>query len=178
MRRASRIAILIAAAGLFCLLGVAGLVLLLAPQSPAPFGPWQRLSQIVGAPQDFGPTDFATLTRRPGDALLCPPDLCLATQADAVPPVFTMSAPQLAARLRTYASAEIGVEELPAVGPEHLRFVRRSLILRLPDVIDARILPRSSGAATLALYARPVLSAFDFGASRVRMERWMDGLAQ
>ena len=175
---ASRVAIQVAAAGLFLAVGLVGLVLLLAPAAPAPLGPWQRVSHLVGAPQDFGPADFATLTRRPGDALFCPPDLCAAALGAVASPVFTISAPRLAAKLRRYALAEVGVEELPAPGPDALRFAHRSLVLRLPEVIDVRIVSRSSGTASLALYARPVLATLDFGANRARMERWMEALGQ
>jgi uncharacterized protein (DUF1499 family) len=184
MTKASRVAMQVAAAGLFLALGLVGLVLLMAPAMPAPFGPWQRVSQILDGPQDLGPVDFARLAPRlgdalrPGDALLCPPDLCPGAAATAAPPVFTISAERLAAKLRRYALREVGVEELPAAGADHLRFVRRSLILRLPDVIDARILPRSSGASTVALYSRPVVGGLDFGANRARMERWMEALSQ
>ena len=175
---ASRIAIQVAAAGLFSLLGLAGAVLLMAPAAPAPFGPWQRVSQSLGGPQDFGAADFPKLTRRSGDALLCPADLCAATQKAAVPPVFTISAERLTAKLRKIALAEGRIEELPPVGADHLRFVQRSPILGLPDVIDMRIVPRSSGAATLALYGRPVLGLLDFGANSARLERWIEALGQ
>ena len=176
--RASRIAITVAAAGLFCALALAGLALVVGLRSPAPFGFWQGLGEALGGPRDLGPTDFVALTRRPGAALICPPDLCAATAGAESPPVFTISAERLTAKLRRVALAEPGVEELPAVGPDHLRFVRRSALLRLPDVIDGRILPRSSGASTLALHARPAMGLLDFGANRRRLERWMEALGQ
>ena len=178
MSQASRRAIQVAAAGFFGAVGLVGVALLMTPAAPAPLGPWERLSQILGDPQDFAPVDFPKLTRRPGDALLCPPDLCAASQDPAPTPVFTISAERLKAKLRQFALGQVGVEEWPAAGPDQLRFVRRSLILRLPDVIDARIVSRSSGAASVALYGRPVLSALDFGANRARMERWIEALGQ
>ena len=178
MSNASRRAIEVAAAGFFLAVGLLGVALLLEPAAPAPLGPWQRVSQMIGAPQDFDPVDFAALTRRPGDALLCPPDLCAAA-LDAVPtPVFTISAERLALKLRRFALGEVGVEEWPAAGPDHLRFVHRSLILRLPVVIDARIISRSTGAATVALHARPVLGWLEFGATRARMIRWIEALGR
>ncbi len=178
MSQASRRAIEVAAAGFFLALGLAGLALLLQPAAPAPLGPWERVSQIIGGPQDFSPVDFSTVSPRPGDALFCPPDLCVSTQAAVAPPVFTIPAERLAFKLRRFALGEVGVEEWPAAGPDHLRFVHRSLILRLPVVIDARIISRSSGAATVALHARPVLGALDFGANRARMIRWIEALGR
>jgi hypothetical protein len=178
MSQASRKAIAVAAAGFFLAVGLAGLALLLQPAAPAPLGPWERLSQIIVGPQDFSPVDFPALTRRPGDALFCPPDLCVSTQAAVVPPVFTIPAERLAFKLRRFALGEVGVEEWPAAGPDHLRFVHRSLILRLPAIIDARIISRSSGAATVAFSARPVLGALDFGANHARMIRWIEALGR
>ena len=178
MANASRRAIEVAAAGFFLAVGLFGVAFLLQPAVPAPLGPWQRVSQMIGAPQDFDPVDFSTLTRRSGDALLCPPDLCAAAPDGAPTPVFTIPAERLALKLRRFALGEVGVEEWPAAGPDHLRFVHRSLILRLPVVIDARILSRSSGASSVALYARPALGWLDFGASRARMTRWIEALGQ
>ena len=178
MSNTSRRAIQVAAAGFFLAMGLFGVALLLKPAAPAPFGPWQRVSQLIGAPQDFDPVDFPALTRRSGDVLFCPPDLCVAALDAVDPPVFTIPAERLAFKLRRFVLGEVGVEEWPAAGPDHLRFVHRSLILRLPVVIDIRILSRSSGAATVALYARPVLGAPDFGASRARMIRWIEALGQ
>ena len=176
--RASRVAITVAAAGLFCALALAGLALVVGLRSPAPFGFWQGLGEALGVPRDLGPTDFAVLSRRHGSALICPPDLCAAIAGADAPPVFTISAERLAAKLRRVALAEPGVAELPDSTPDHLRFVRRSAMLRLPDVMDARFLPRSSGASTLALYARPAMGLLDFGANRRRLERWMAALSQ
>ena len=176
--RASRVAITVAAAGLFCALTLAGLALVVGLRSPAPFGFWQGLGEALGLPRDLGPTDFVGVTRRSGTALICPPDVCAAARGAESPPVFTISAEKLTAKLRRVALAEPGVEEFPAVAPDHLRFVRRSAMLRLPDIMDARILPRSSGASTLALYARPAIGLLDFGANRRRLDRWMTALGQ
>jgi uncharacterized protein (DUF1499 family) len=173
---ASRRAIVIAAAGCLSVLVLAGLVLPRWPQGPAPFGLWEQMGRALGTPDDLGAADFPTLTRRWGDGLLCPPDLCAAAQAPLAPPVFTISAERLTQRLRRVALAEWGLVELPAARPDHLRFVKRSALLRLPDVIDARIIARSSGAATLALYARPAVGLLDFGANRRRLERWLQAL--
>ena len=176
--RASRAAILIAAAGLFCALALGGLGLALGQRAPAPFGLWQGLGAALGGAGDLGPVDFTTVRPRFGSALICPPDLCVGTPGAVASPLFTISAERLTAKLRRVALAEWGLEELPASGPDHLRFVRRSAILRLPDVIDARIVSRSSGAATPALYSRPALGLLDFGANRRRLERWMEALGE
>ena len=158
MAKSGRLAIKVAAAGLLLLIGFAAAILLTAPRP--------------------GPVDFATLAPGPGSTLICPADLCLAASEALPAPVFTISAERLAAKLRRVALAEPGVAELPDSTPDHLRFVRRSAMLRLPDVMDARILARSSGASTLALYARPAMGLLDFGANRRRLERWMAALSQ
>ena len=80
--------------------------------------------------------------------------------------------------LRRHALGEVGVEEIATGDPLRLRFIRRSLLLRLPEVFDAEIVARSSGAASLALYGRPLIPALDFGAARARTERWMEALGR
>ena len=62
--------------------------------------------------------------------------------------------------------------------PDRLRFVQASLLLRLPDVIDVRIVARGSGTATLALYSRGAFGLADFGDNRERVARWLDLLGQ
>ena len=158
MAKPGRLAIKVAAAGLLLLIGLATAIMLTAPRP--------------------GPVDFATLAPGPGSTLICPADLCLAASEALPAPVFTISAERLAAKLRRHASGEVGVEEWPGEDPLRLRFVHRSLLLRLPEVIDAQIVARSSGAASLALYARPAIPALDFGAARARMERWIEALSR
>jgi len=162
MTKASRLAITVAAAGFLLLFGLAAAIVFRA----------------IGQADDPGPVDFATLEPAPGSTLICPADLCLAASQALPAPVFTISAERLAAKLRRHALGEVGVEESPVEGADRLRFVRRSLLLRLPDVIDVRIIARSSGAATLALYGRPLVGALDFGANRARMERWIEALSR
>ncbi len=178
MSKPSRRAVRLAAAALLLAPAITAAVLLLSSATPAPFGPWERIGRTFGQANDLGPVDFATLAPRSGAALYCPPDFCPAAEGALPAPVFTISAERLAAKLRRYAQGDVGVEELPAEGPDHLRFIHRSLILRLPDVIDARIVARSSGAATLALYSRPAMGALDFGSGRARMERWIEALSR
>ena len=146
---------------------------------PAPLGVWQSLGAATGVRQDAGPVDFASLERRntPNDALVCPQDLC-ATRADVTPPVFTISADRLMAKVRAVVLAEARTEELPAPAPNRLRFVQRSRLMRFPDIVDVQIVPRSSGASTLALYSRSVVGRSDFGVNRARLIRWLDLLAQ
>ncbi len=178
MPKPSRRAVKLAAAVLLLAPAFTAAALLMALATPAPLGFWERVGRPFGQALDLGPVDFATLTPPPGTALICPADICPAASQAIPSPVFTISAERLATKLRRYALGEVGVEEAPADEPGRLRFVHRSLLLRLPEVIDARIVARSSGAASVALYARPVIGALDFGASRARMERWMEALSR
>jgi hypothetical protein len=154
-----------------------GLVVLLSTLSE--FGLWQTVGRIGGTRQDLGPVDFVTLTRREthNDSLACPPDDCPQARADVTPPVFTISAARLREKLVAGLAQEPRLTRLPDASDLHLRFVQRSLLVRLPEVIDVLILPRSSGASTLAIYSR---SAFgpDIGANRDRVERWLETIGK
>ena len=145
---------------------------------PAPLGPWERIARTFGQAPDTGPVDFAALTPVAGAGLFCPANLCPAAAQAQASPVFTISADRLAAKLRRHALGEVGVEEIATGDPLRLRFIHRSLLLRLPEVFDAEIVARSSGAASIALYGRPVVATLDFGAARARTERWMEALGR
>lgn len=143
------------------------------------FGFWQALGAATGTRQDLGAADFAALERRatPNDWLLCPAGVCPRARSEGEPPVFTISAERLAGKLRAAALAEPRTTELPAA-TGHLRFAQRSFLLRYPDVIDVLIVPRSSGASTLALWSRSAVGRSDLGVNRARLERWLAALAQ
>jgi uncharacterized protein (DUF1499 family) len=147
--------------------------------SAAPFGFWQTLGRWSGTPDDSGPIDFATLTRRktPNDALVCPPGTCPRAKADAEPPAFTINAQRLAEKMRDVALADARVQRLDdGSRPDVLRFVQRSALMRYPDIVDIRIIPLSAGAATLAIYSRSLVGSSDLGVNRKRVERWLAGL--
>ena len=177
MRKPSRRAISGAAAGSLFLICLA-IAILLGSSGSAPLGPWEWIARTFGQAPDTGPVDFAALTPVAGAGLFCPANLCPAAAQAQASPVFTISADRLAAKLRRHALGGVGVEEIATGDPLRLRFIRRSLLLRLPEVFDAEIVARSSGAASLALYGRPLVPALDFGAARARTERWMEALGR
>ena len=145
------------------------------------FGIWHRIGLATGVRDDARPVDVPTLERRstPNDALICPAEFCPRARADAEPAVFTTPAAGLREKLRRAALAEPRTVELDT-GDEanRLRFVQRSLLLRYPDVVDVLIVPRSSGAATLAIYSRSLVGRSDFGVNRARVERWLEALSR
>jgi hypothetical protein len=112
---------------------------------------------FLSASTDPGPVDFSTLVRQPagGDALICIKLLCPRAEADLAPPIFTSSAADVAQELRLYASRSSLIDEIrDGRDPDHLRFVQRSSPFGTPTFIDILVDPRSSGAATVAMYAR------------------------
>jgi uncharacterized protein (DUF1499 family) len=160
------------------LLVLAALVAALSGASE--FGVWQTIGAATGTRRDLGPIDFATLTRRASrnEALACPPEACPEARADVTPPVFTIAATRLREKLLAGIDGEPRLTRLADVSDLHLRFVQRSLWLRFPDVVDVLILPRSSGAATLALYSRSAMGGPDIGVNRDRIERWLETIGR
>ena len=163
--------VLLGALAVFLVLGVVAMSL----SNGSEFGLWQTIGRATGTRQDLGPIDFATLTRResPNDSLACLPETCPQARADVSPPLFTVSAARLAEKLRTALRNEPRVTELAPVNDLHLRFLQRSALMRYPDLVDVLIVPRSSGAATLAIYSRSAVGRSDLGVNRARIERWL-----
>jgi uncharacterized protein (DUF1499 family) len=150
---------------------------------------------VASAPLDdvyahlFGPptlarVDFSTLTRRssPNDALVCPPDLCVKTRIDIVPLVYAVSAQRLRAIVAEVAEGE--PRTLPAWANDHSddgdqdQYGARSRLLRFPDTIDVKIIPRDEARSTLALYSRSQIGYWDFGVNRARLERWLKRIGE
>jgi uncharacterized protein (DUF1499 family) len=139
--------------------------------------------------QLFGPpilerVGFATLTRRssPNDALVCPPDLCVKARIDIVPPVYAVSAQRLRAIVAEVAEGE--PRTLPSWRNDHSddgdqdQYGARSRLLRFPDTIDVKLIPRGEDSATLALYSRSQIGYWDFGVNRARLERWLKRIGE
>jgi uncharacterized protein (DUF1499 family) len=137
----------------------------------------------------FGPpildaVDFATLTRRSShnDALVCSPDVCPKARIDIVSPVYPVSAERLRAIVAEVAEAE--PRTLPAWSDGHSdrgdqdRYGARSRILRFPDTVNVKTIPRGQDSSTLALYSRSQIGYWDFGVNRARLERWLDKIGE
>jgi uncharacterized protein (DUF1499 family) len=147
----------------------------------AEFGFWQKIGLSTGTRDDASPVEFSTLTRRasPNDALICPVNVCPKASADSEPPVFTISAEALRQKVRATALSEARTSEIATGASDAtLRFVQRSLLLRYPDIIDVLIVPKSSGASTLAMYSRSLVGRSDLGVNRARLERWLGAISR
>ena len=162
---------LASAAGLLLLaaVGVAGFLII----GPA------RIWSLFG-PADLGPVTFETLQRRstPNDALACPPEVCGA-KADIVPPIFAVSATDLAHAFDKAIASEprLTLVESSEQGASR-RYIQRSRLLDFPDTIVVRFFERAGGHSTLALYSRSQLGKGDLGVNRARIERWLAELGR
>jgi uncharacterized protein (DUF1499 family) len=130
-------------------------------------------------PPAVEPIDFATLTRRssPNDALVCPPDLCTRAAVDIAPPEYPVSAERLRAIVAEVAAEEprtLAWSNSPAGESDQDRYVARSRLMRFPDAVEVRIIPRGENRSTLALYSRSEIGYWDFGVNRARLERWLE----
>ena len=134
---------------------------------------------LVFGPPDLGPVDFPTLTRRrtPNDALIAPEGLCRHAEADRIAPVFPVPAERLRAVLAEVALSERGTTRLPAPGAQD-RFLARTLFFRFPDTVNAEVIARGEGEATLALYGRSQIGGSDFGVNRARLARWLKAVEE
>ncbi len=120
--------------------------------------------------------DFERVGVGAGRYLICPANLCKSRDEEA--PVLTISAQRLAQKLRAVAVDELKMREVVLPVENQFRFVDVSPVMRFERVIDVRIIPRSSGASTFAILARPASPSFDLAATRARMERLLEGIAR
>jgi hypothetical protein len=132
---------------------VFGICLLTVVGVAAAGAEWERR---LGEAKDPGPVVFASLVRSNAgsDALICPVSLCLRTAPDLEPPVFTSSAAELEKELTDYARRAAGVDRISVAVPGTYRFVERLSAFTAPLFVDVLVEPLSSGAATVAIYAR------------------------
>ena len=139
----------------------------------------ERIWALFGPP-DLGPVNFETLKRRttPNDSLACPQNICIA-KSDVTPPVFAVSAPELAKAFARVVASEPSVEQVASDdGGFTRRYVQRTKIMRFPDTIVVRFIDLGEGRSTLALYSRSQLGEADFGVNRARIERWLEKLTK
>jgi len=139
----------------------------------------ERIWALFG-PADLGPVTFETLKRRssPNDSLACPPNICTA-KSDVTPPVFALSAPELARVFAKVIASEPTVEQVALDdGGLTQRYVQRTKIMRFPDTIVVRFIDLGDGRSTIALYSRSQLGESDFGVNRARIERWLEKLSR
>jgi uncharacterized protein (DUF1499 family) len=55
-------------------------------------------------------------------------------------------------------------------------FIQRSRLLRFPDTITVRFIPRSATQSTLAIYSRSHYGSSDLGVNRRRVTAWLAAL--
>ena len=174
----------VAALSLFTLLLALALAVLAAgavmvARGEEPGGIEEAWLALLGPP-DLGPVDFASLRRAPsrGDALACAADICPLAQADAVPPDYAVAG----ARLREIVQAVAARQPRTALvftdaWGEQDRYVARTAVLRCPDTVVVEIVGRGEGRSSLALYIRSQAGCPVPATSRLRLTRWLDGIA-
>jgi uncharacterized protein (DUF1499 family) len=108
-------------------------------------------------------------------ALAAPPSVCGHARADVIPPDFPVSATRLRALLAEVAASEANTEavEIDRTSDLQDRYVARSRVFRLPDLVDVKVIDRGEGRSTVAIYSRSLLGGFDFGVNRSRVRRWL-----
>lgn len=146
------------------------IALLLLRLTPA----WDAMTH-AGA---YRPVDFATLTltKKPNQYLVCPPDLCANASAHLESPRFTASAADLRLTFERMVLQEPSVEIVNGE-KDSLDLVQRTSMLRWPDWISVSFIALDGGGSTLAIYSRSVYGRKDFGANRARITDWLAKLS-
>ncbi|MGD8529253.1 MAG: DUF1499 domain-containing protein [Methyloceanibacter sp.] len=124
----------------------------------------ERIWRLFGPP-DLDSIEFETLERRntPNDALACPPHLCKA-ERDFTPAHFVVDATALRAAMAKVIATEPRlslVESDDATLTD--RHIRRSALLKFPDMIIVRYIKKPEKRSTLAIYSRSQLGHSDLG---------------
>jgi uncharacterized protein (DUF1499 family) len=131
----------------------------------------------------FGPViqtaiDFRTLQRtaRPNQYLVCPPGLCQAAP-DAESPVYHLPVATLRERWLAMIARQPRVQQVAVDADQgQYDFIQRSRLLRFPDTITVRFIPRSATQSTLAIYSRSHYGSSDLGVNRRRVTAWLAAL--
>ena len=97
--------------------------------------------------------------------------------ADAVAPVFDMSAAELAASFDRVARADRNVDVVggsPSDG--FVTYVQTSVLFGFPDYVSVRFIELDAERSTLAILSRSRLGQSDMGVNKQRVERWLDSI--
>ena len=136
---------------------------------------WSALAGSAG----HRPIDFQNLKRpsSPNYYLVCPDGYCPKARPNRTAPVFTCPATELQEKAQRVWRDLPGVE-LVSSDTELLqdRYVKRSSVLRFPDVITVRFIDLDDGTSSLALYSRSLIGYTDFGANKKRVIDWLSRL--
>lgn len=123
--------------------------------------------------------DFEMLKRprSPNTFLLAPEGLCRHAKADAVSPVFGMTAAKLRQEFLNIVIAQPRTSHVLADEPGlYDDFVVRSAVFGFPDLVSLRFIAGKGRTSTLALYSRSVYGRSDLGVNRRRSLAWLKQL--
>lgn len=139
----------------------------------------ERFWSSLGEP-DLGAASFEQLERRasPNDALACPQDICTAS-ADIRPALYPATTRELRIAFAKVIASEPRMTTVDASETALTdRYIQRTEWLGFPDTIVVQFFDRPDGQSTLAIYSRSQLGESDFGANKIRIERWLSKLAE
>jgi len=136
--------------------------------------------EVVFGPMKNDPIDFATLTLsdKPNQYLLCPPDFCSAPpMGDS--PEFALSAEDLKQRWDGVIAQAPRIELIRSDEAEmQYDYVQRSALMAYPDTITVKFISVGEGRSTLAIYSRSHYGYSDMGVNEARGLAWLAGLSE
>lgn len=98
------------------------------------------------------------------------------TEADAVAPIFSLSAADLAVKFDTIAS-DAGSEVVGGSASEgHVTYVQTSSLFGFPDYVSVKFIEIDAANSTLAIFSRSRLGQSDLGVNKKRVEAWLGQL--
>lgn len=134
-------------------------------------------STLLGEPAHAA-VDFGAWTREPTgtEYILCPEDLCPGP-VSARPPVFDVPVDDLRRAFDAMLAADPDVRRLSWDDAlQQGEWEARTPLLRFPDRVTVRFLPRGAERSTLAVFSRSGYGRHDFGTNGRRVTGWMDAL--
>ena len=132
---------------------------------------------LIFGQADLGPIEFETFTpsKKPNNALFCPPKYCQNAPRNSPSPVFNFSVDQLKTQLFDIIDKQpLMLQVANDDENQQYRFVQYTPLMRYPDTIRIKLIALDEGKSTLAIYSESQIGRGDMNVNYKRINGWMD----